>query len=143
MRFSRIFRALPGCPGVESQFFGALDDGEEFFAIEGSPCHLAQRTVDIHIRLTSACVRTNHNQPQPTTTNHNQPQPTTTDHNRQQPTTTNNNQQQPTTTNNNNNQQHTTQHTTHHNTPQTTSTHNNNRFLPELVSTLRSRAFCI
>ena len=30
-----IFRAPPGCPGVERQFFGALD-GEEFFAIEGS-----------------------------------------------------------------------------------------------------------
>ena len=34
-RFFRIFRAPPGCPGVERQFFGALD-GEEFFAIEGS-----------------------------------------------------------------------------------------------------------
>ena len=31
----RIFRAPPGSPGVERQFFGALD-GEEFFAIEGS-----------------------------------------------------------------------------------------------------------
>ena len=29
-----IFRSL-GCPGVERQFFGALDD-EEFFVVEGS-----------------------------------------------------------------------------------------------------------
>ena len=33
--FLTIFRAPLGCPGVERQFFGALD-GEEFFAIEGS-----------------------------------------------------------------------------------------------------------
>ena len=43
--FFRIFRAPPGCPGVERQFFGALDD-EEF---SGSPCQLAQNFVDIHI----------------------------------------------------------------------------------------------
>ena len=30
-----IFRAPPGCPGVECQFFGALDD-EEVFVVEGS-----------------------------------------------------------------------------------------------------------
>ena len=34
-RFSLIFRAPPGFPRVERQFFGDLDD-EEFFAIEGS-----------------------------------------------------------------------------------------------------------
>ena len=33
--YSGQARAPPGCPGVERQFFGALD-GEEFFAIEGS-----------------------------------------------------------------------------------------------------------
>ena len=33
-RFFRIFRAPPGCPGVERQFFAALDD-EEFFFVEG------------------------------------------------------------------------------------------------------------
>ena len=46
--FCAIFRAPPGCPGVERQFFGALD-GEEFFAIEGSPCQLAQDFVDMRI----------------------------------------------------------------------------------------------
>ena len=34
--FFRIFRAPPGCPGVERQFFGALDD-EEFFVRRGLP----------------------------------------------------------------------------------------------------------
>ena len=33
--FRPFFRALPGFPGVERQFFGDLN-GEEFFAIEGS-----------------------------------------------------------------------------------------------------------
>ena len=34
-RILRHFSRSSGCPGVERQFFGALD-GEEFFAIEGS-----------------------------------------------------------------------------------------------------------
>ena len=33
--FCVIFRAPSGCPGVERQFFRALDD-EEFFVVEGS-----------------------------------------------------------------------------------------------------------
>ena len=37
--FFRGFRAPPGRPGVERQFFGALDD-EEFFVVEGSLAQL-------------------------------------------------------------------------------------------------------
>ena len=34
LAFFGLFRAPPGCPRVERQFFGALD-GEEFFVVEG------------------------------------------------------------------------------------------------------------
>ena len=42
-----IFCAPPGCPGVERQFFGALDD-EEFFVVEGSCTNSYSEFVDIN-----------------------------------------------------------------------------------------------
>ena len=61
--FLAIFRAPPRCPGVERQFFGAFD-GEEFFAIEGSPCQLAQDFVDFHFASLQVVFETTTTQPQ-------------------------------------------------------------------------------
>ena len=45
--FLPFFALLRVVPELSASFFGAFD-GEEFFAIEGSPCQLAQDFVDFH-----------------------------------------------------------------------------------------------